>query len=171
MLTVGWSWHLGKCGPGVTIWSSWLQESGWPSLDHTLSWHLHPPTSLCHFTCLASGGIRVWAPVYFSQAKAQIALVPLVEKQKTKHTCLLLSLNSLGISMQEGLSWNCQYEWSHSASPQCFTYDYGGCSICGGSASKFLSGINWLLLGGKVSLCEDEASLASFPWWAEVLCL
>lgn len=94
MLTVGWSWHLWKCGPGVIIWSNWLQESGWPPLDQTLSWHLHPPTSLCHFTCLASGGIRVWAPVYFSQAKAQIALVPLVEKQKTKHTCLLFSLNS-----------------------------------------------------------------------------
>lgn len=48
-----------KYGPGITGWSSWSQESGWPPLNQTLSWHLHLPTSLYHFPCLASWGIFI----------------------------------------------------------------------------------------------------------------
>lgn len=48
-----------KYGPGITGWSSWSQESGWPPLNQTLSWHLHLPTSLYHFPCLACRGIFI----------------------------------------------------------------------------------------------------------------
>lgn len=89
MLIVRWSWGAACLLQANCMLCHFLQSTH--------------PISFYHFACLTSRGIRVCAPIYFSQAKAQIVLVPLAEKQ-TKQTCFLFSL--ILSSIQERMGYH-----------------------------------------------------------------